>query len=346
MLSGIHLDVETHSADVLVTARKIDLNLFRVFDAVMRLRSVTAAGQELGVTASAVSHALSRLRENLHDELFILGPAGMEATARAKEIALLIRQGLSQLELAVGGKPFDPLATARAFRIAASDFLTVATVPRLAARLAVAAPQVGLRIFPFNRVDAIRRIDNGQLDFAIGWFGELPERMRRTTLFVEHEALLVRAGHPLAQTASAHNPPTLDRLLSFRHVVVELTGVEEDAVDGFLDERGVLRRTWIERLLLEMGGAQDNGPGRVAVSAPHYAAVPPLLLATDYIATLPRSFALQVAASGDFVLLEPPYAPLSVDIELIWHQRSDSDSGAQWMIGEWRETFGARDGVT
>ena len=146
MLSGIHLDVETYSADVLVTARKIDLNLFRVFDAVMRLRSVTAAGQELGVTASAVSHALSRLRENLHDDLFILGPAGVEATA--------------------------------------------------------------------------------------------------------------------------------------------------------------------------------------------------------YIATLPRSFALQVAASGEFVLLEPPYAPLSVDIELIWHQRSDSDSGAQWMIGEWRETFGARDGAT
>ncbi|RWB30460.1 MAG: LysR family transcriptional regulator [Mesorhizobium sp.] len=48
----------------------IDLNLLRVFDVMMRERSVTRAAIELGRTQSAVSHSLSKLRYLLQDELF------------------------------------------------------------------------------------------------------------------------------------------------------------------------------------------------------------------------------------------------------------------------------------
>src|SRR5580698_3270383 len=108
--------------DRVVTMRQIDLNLFRVFEAVMRHRSVSGASRELGVTASAVSHALSRLRQALGDELFVPGESGMEATPRALDMAPRIRGGLGQLDLAAGEAPFEPSTALRTFRIAATDY--------------------------------------------------------------------------------------------------------------------------------------------------------------------------------------------------------------------------------
>src|SRR6201999_3403408 len=104
----------------------------------------------------------------------------------------------------------------------------------------------------------------------------------------DSEALGVGAGPPLT-----HEPITRERLFAFPHIVVQLTGVDDEAVDGFLDDRGVLRRVWIERLLIEMADGDEDLVGRVAVSVPHYGAVPPMVAATDMIATLPRRFALR-----------------------------------------------------
>ena len=78
----------------------LDLNLLRVFDALAEEGSVTRAGVRLGLTQSAVSHALGRLRHVLDDELFVRGPTGMRPTARALEIAPRLRQaddGLVQI---------------------------------------------------------------------------------------------------------------------------------------------------------------------------------------------------------------------------------------------------------
>ena len=78
----------------IVHLRMIDLNLFRVFDAMMLHRSVRKASQMLSVTPSAVSHALSRLRQSIGDELFIPGESGMQPTRRALELATAVREGL------------------------------------------------------------------------------------------------------------------------------------------------------------------------------------------------------------------------------------------------------------
>ena len=83
----------------------LDLNLLRVFDALVEEKSATRAGERLGLSQSAISHALSRLRYVLNDELFVRGPDGMQATERAAEIAPRLRQGLLQLELALAPRP-------------------------------------------------------------------------------------------------------------------------------------------------------------------------------------------------------------------------------------------------
>lgn len=318
--------------------RMVDLNLFRVFDAVMLHRSVRKASKMLSVTPSCVSHALNRLRQTIGDELFIPGEFGMQPTRRALELAADVREGLENFEFALTVKPFVPAEAVRTFRIAASDNTFVVILPSLVKRLAKSAPHVDLRVFPLSRPDVVRQLERGQVDLVIGWFGDLPSGVRRSTLFREEEAIVVRAGHPLTQAKV-----TKERLFEFSHLVVEVTGKEEHAADGFMDDKRAARRVSIERALLEFQDEKVNLVGRVAVCVPHFAAVPPLLQATDMVATLPRRLALWSAAHFPLVLLDPPYAPKTVDIEMVCDQSADRDKGLQWLIDELRILVAAND---
>lgn len=309
--------------------RRVDLNLFRVFEAIMRHRSVSGAARELAITPSAVSHALGRLRQLLDDPLFMVVDNGMMPTSRALELAPTINEGLLRFTEAVLSKTFDPLSASRTFRIAMSDYATMMLLPQLMDRIRTTGPHVNLRIFPLTRLDLVEHLDHGGVEMAVGWFGDLPKRMRRMPVAVETETLVVRAGHPLTTEAI-----TMDRLFAFPHVVVELSGSEERTPDGFVDEQGVERRLWIERLLIDHEDEQNGRVGRVAVSVPHYAAVAKLVGGSDMVATLPHSIALREAAREGLALLTPPYEPLRVTVEAVWHQRADQDAGLQWFAGE------------
>ncbi len=320
--------------------RRIDLNLFRVFEAVLQHRSIKGASQELCVTASAVSHALSRLRQALGDELFVPGETGMEPTARALELAPGIRDGLGQIDVAISAKPFVPSEAVRTIRIAATDYAAITILPHLVARLARVAPQINLRVFPFSRTDVVRHLDESRIDLIVGWFDTLPDRMCRTKVLVEREAMVVRAEHPLTEGAV-----TTERLFAYPHIVVELTGSEEMIVDGFLDDRGVWRRVWIERMLIDMSDTEKGLVGRVAVSVPHYAAVPPMLRLTDMVATLPLSLARLAVEHGALTMLNLPYEPLAVPIEVVWHRRAEADIGLQWLVSELINALPAMEGA-
>ncbi|BAI74900.1 transcriptional regulator (plasmid) [Azospirillum sp. B510] len=307
--------------------RRLDLNLLRVFEAVMLHRSVTGASRELRVTPSAVSHALARLRQALDDDLFIPGDSGMEPTARALQLSPGIADGLGRIADAMSRKAFIPSEAVRTFRIAATDYAAVVVLPRIVARISPLAPQIDLRVFPLNRMDVVRQLDDGRVDFVIGWFADLPDRMCHATLLQESEAMVVRRGHPLTT-----GPVTRERLFDFPHVVVELTGSEDVATDGFIDDRGVSRRVWIERLILEAADGDTGLTGRVAISVPHYAAVPPLLQVSDMVATLPGRLAARAVEQSGLVTLDLPYQPQRANVDMIWHRRAERDAGASWMI--------------
>ncbi|HEY2615939.1 MAG TPA: LysR family transcriptional regulator, partial [Acetobacteraceae bacterium] len=84
----------------------IDLNLLIVFDALMQDRNLTRAGRRLGLSQPATSHALSRLRHMLHDDLFIRSPDGMQPTPRAQQMAEPIRDALRVLRLTLEPEDF------------------------------------------------------------------------------------------------------------------------------------------------------------------------------------------------------------------------------------------------
>src|ERR1700749_3614453 len=109
--------------------RNLDLNLLRVFDALLEEESATRAGSKLGLTQSAVSHALSRLRLSLGDELFVRGPSGLPATPPAVEMGGWIRAALKLMETAATVPHFDPAVDERVFQVSASAYLCSVLMP-------------------------------------------------------------------------------------------------------------------------------------------------------------------------------------------------------------------------
>jgi len=124
----------------------LDLNLLRVFDAIMEERSVLRASQRVFLSQSAVSHSLARLREMLDDELFIRTVGGMQPTARALAMAPLVREALKTLEAAIGLPKFDPGSSTKQFTIAANDFTTMIVAPHLLQIFKAEAPHVDIVI--------------------------------------------------------------------------------------------------------------------------------------------------------------------------------------------------------
>src|SRR3954463_5509680 len=129
----------------IVNIQDVDLNLLRVFDAVLRERAVTAAAARLGLTQPAVSNALARLRAVFGDALFVRTPAGMEPTPFARGVAEPVRQALALLESALSHGPgFDPASSTRAFRFYMSDLGQIEFLPPLVERAQRIAPAVQL----------------------------------------------------------------------------------------------------------------------------------------------------------------------------------------------------------
>src|SRR5712675_2604319 len=137
----------------------IDLNLLVVFDAIMRDRSVTRAGHRLGLSQPAISHALTRLRHMLKDELFVRSPSGMAPTPRAEELATPIRIAPEGLQQSLEPVQFEPSEATRTFHIAVDNYAAIVLVAPLAPRIAKIAPGVTLDFRPSGTLDVLQLLD-------------------------------------------------------------------------------------------------------------------------------------------------------------------------------------------
>src|SRR5580704_10319655 len=192
----------------------LDLNLLRVFDVLLEERSVTRAGTRLGLTPSAVSHALSRLRYHLGDDLFQRDRQGMQPTRKALEIGPSLHAALGQLQSALTPADFEPAVSDHRFSVVAGAYACAVLMPAVVAELQAKAPGVLLQITE-NPPDLIEQLDSAEVDFVVAGFEAAPERFARERIIKEDLTWVVRAGHPMTQA-----PATLESLVSVPHVVV------------------------------------------------------------------------------------------------------------------------------
>jgi DNA-binding transcriptional LysR family regulator len=301
----------------------LDLNLLKVFDAIIRERNVLRASEAISLSPSAVSHALGRLRVVLKDELFVRTVAGMEPTVRALEMAPLVRDALVAIERAVGPREFDPSLSDRPFCIAATDHMTAVILPNLLQAMSRLAPHASLTVLPASRIDLTAQIDVGRVDIALGSFSSIPHRLRDQVLFEELDTLVIDIHHPLAGREIG-----LQELSDLPLLVVSTGGSE----DGLLSERGLTRRTEMfdRQALISAFGSIGKQP-MFKVVQPHFLAVPSLLAGSDMAAIVPATLAKLFDNSGLVHVSPLPCTAPARTVQMIWHERHTQDPGHQWL---------------
>ncbi len=299
----------------------LDLNLLRVFDVLLEERSVTRAGARLGLTPSAVSHALSRLRYHVGDELFRRDAQGMRPTRKALEIGPSLHTALAQLQSALTPVDFDPATSDYRFNVVAGAYACAVLMPAVVAELQARAPGVLLRIAESSR-DLAEQLDSAQADFAVAGFESAPERFGRERLINEALTWVVRAGHPICQ-----GPVRLEDLVSVPHVVV--AGRREDAGRPAIS----LRSSWEDFGAFESELAKRGLRRRVGVVAPDTFSAVTIVARSEMAALIPRRLALLSAQSGRLALIEPPYETPPVDVSLLYRKDRLVEPPIAWMRG-------------
>ncbi len=306
---------------------RIDLNLIKVFDAVYEDRNLLRAGKRLNLSQSAVSHALTRLREVVGDELFVRTAKGMVPTARAAAMADGLRDSLRRIEATLGVKPFDPGKSTRRFAIAANDHLTAVMVAELSRLMIEEAPDVDLVVRPSTRLDLAEQIDVGKIDIAVGIFAQVPSRLSSRTLMTQGELIVMRKGHPASRRKLA-----LRDLARYPLVTVSVGGQEEGAVGGFILERGLARQAeMFDRHALEEALSVEGLAPRYRTTVPHSLAIPALLRGSDMLSIMPSSLAHSLAGAGELLMREPPYPSARSTFRAVWHSRNDHDPAHLWL---------------
>jgi DNA-binding transcriptional LysR family regulator len=285
----------------------VDLNLMVALDALLEAENVTRAARRIGLSQSALSSALGRLRHLFGDRLLVRAPGGMAPTPLGRRLREPVRRALDEVAgmLRPPG-PFDPRAPHR-FRIAVTDYVGLVLLPAIAARVLRAGPAIDLEVRTMDDwLLPADDLDRGALDVAVSFFREVPPRLRAKHLFDEEFTCAVRRGHP-----------TVGRRLGLRqytalpHLLVSPRAGVTGTVDAALASRGLSRR--------------------VAVTVPHFAVAPAVLARTDCVATLAGRVARLGARLAPLRLLAPPLALRGFAVQMVWHPQTDSDPAASWL---------------
>lgn len=289
--------------------RRLDLNLLLVFDALYRHRSVVAAADELALSASALSHALARLRAGLNDDLFLRTGGAMQPTPRAEELAEGIASALHLLSTQIGDSTaFDPSTSEQTFIFAATDFTTFALMPPLIARIESLAPHLRIQVVPSRSRDALGDLAAGA-HFVLGFsdeFAAAPAELERIEAAAGDYVVVARNGHPrIGKTLS------LKRYLAERHVVVRPWRVEDGVIDAALGRQGCRRQ--------------------VAVEIPSVMAAPFIIGQSDLLITLPLQAAQALARSADVALHAAPFRTPSFRLAAYFQRRHLHLAWHRWM---------------
>ena len=289
--------------------RNIDLNLLVVLDALLSERNVSRAGQRIGLSQSAMSAALARLRELFRDPLLVRVGRELTLTRCGEELTVPLRETLARIEQTLQQRPaFDPKIDARTFSISASDYACLVLLTHFVRAIAVEAPNVTLHLLPRSR-QAARILQNGQVDIVIEpgeLFGqtELPS----SPLLADRWLCAVDARNPYIKK----NTISRKKFLELPHLVYGIgTDRQLNLADQHLAQLGVQRR--------------------IDVTVESFLLVPFLIQGTQLVSLVLERAAKRLANTTNVRTLEPPFELPDIHERMYWHPRHTTDSGHRWL---------------
>ncbi len=291
----------------MINIKTFDLNLIKVFDAILRHGSVSAAAKELNLTQPGVSNALTRLRTISDDDLFVRTREGMQPTNYALEMATSLKEGLELINFALlRTRSYEAATSARRFTLLMTDAGEIVFLPGFMKGLRTSAPRVNIDVKQFSVDHYVEALESGEADLAIGNVRAISEDLYYSKLFEDPYVLVCRRGHKLFQRAASQ-----EAYAQADHVVVSPPNSPDDAVRDYLNARGIQRR--------------------IALSVPHFMVLGPIIGATDLVATVTGRVARAIPAGSNTKVLELPFPVKPVTIGISWHRRYHRDPGNLWL---------------
>lgn len=286
----------------------VDLNLLVAFDALAAELHVTRAAKRVGLSQPAMSHALKRLRDLLDDELFVRTARGLLPTTRAEALAPVVHRTLAEIGAALAPpRAFDPKTLRRTFVVRATDYVEIALLPPLLARLREAGPHVVLRLRPTSGTsdEAVDLLDH---DLLVGPLAKSSPRLVAQKLFDDDFVTVARRDHPVVKKRLS-----IEQFVALDHIQISIRGTPGGPVDDALQKRGLQRR--------------------IALFVPHFLSAPAIVAESDLILTLARRVANRVAPMLDLRVFTPPLEIPGFTIQQVWHERNHADPAHAWFRG-------------
>jgi DNA-binding transcriptional LysR family regulator len=283
-----------------------DLNLLVVFDAVMQEKNLTRTGQRLGLTQSAVSHALARLRHMLKDELFVRTPEGMQPTPRAERMSGPIHQALQEMRVILEADEFAPSQASRTFTISANNYAARAVIPAFVRHVATLAPSVVIEVRPIGLLHTLDQLDAGTVELALDTLTEGGERFKCVGLLEDDYMAMLSSDHP-----SAGEPMlSIEHIAGLPHITITSSGDDTQFVDDALAEHGLARHIWTRVPLHSLRS---------------------VLVGSKALAVVPRRVAADFMTASPLTIRPLPFVSPRVSLSMIWHRRLDHHAAHRWL---------------
>nr|MDT0252957.1 LysR family transcriptional regulator [Endozoicomonas sp.] len=292
---------------------RIDLNLLRVFDLLITEGSVSRVAKRLHLSQSTISHALSRLRRQFKDDLFLPVHGGMAPTEHAKRIAPFIRQAMLLLEQGVNStQAFEPASSSAKFRIAGGDYIELVLLPVLMERIIQQAPSIQIEIESLKPTDYARELESRLIDIVIGFDKPVHLATQLKSSCFLTEQLVIVAPKPITEPfVEDRGTITADTIKALKFIYPSNWGHSQVLMDEWCKKNGVDRT--------------------IAITVTGFVAVPILMAKLNLVTALPSAIARYYQQQFDFSWY--PIAPgeLTYRHQLAWHPLRDKDPSLVWL---------------
>jgi DNA-binding transcriptional LysR family regulator len=290
-----------------MSAAILDIQALFAFDLLMTELHVTRAAQTMGVSQSAMSHILARLRAHFKDPLLVRTTRGMEATPRALELVEPIRTALRHLRNVSNNQAtFDAKLSTQSFSVRMGDMNEFLLLPDILSELQTTAPKLSITVSHLSPAATLKALDNGEIDFAISARLSHSKSIRSTELLQDKMVCLLRKGHPCAK-----RPLNLDMFLQLRHINIIQSTADTRFIEGDLLRHRVRRN--------------------VVLNIPHWLAAPAIVEKTDLVAVVSERMANRFNDHGQFVVQPLPLARPHFVWRMYWHGRHNTGPAHIWL---------------
>jgi DNA-binding transcriptional LysR family regulator len=293
----------------------VDLKLLTIFQEIYKTRSISQAAENLEMGQPAISMSLAKFRKHFDDPLFVRTSNGMEPTPHARELIQPVREAIALLKTALGHQIlFDPETSARMFRLCMNDVGQRVIMPHLLPYLRDIAPAVRIDVSYVSERTS-KGLESGDLDLAIGFLPEQGAGFFQQKLFKDQFVCIVNAAHPRIR-----HKLSLAAYQAESHVVVTQPGTGHGLVEQTLSDLKIERT--------------------IGLRIPNYLGIPSTIESTDFIATVPRRFAMALMGADKIQVLEPPFKIAEYRVMQHWHERYARDPATVWMRKVMTHLFG------